>query len=70
MKSTLSNKKMNGLRFNMGLLIGKAWAVLKWADGKMIKNEVDMQVLHLLGPTMEADLEKKPKMAKAWLEEA
>uniref|UniRef100_G1R4Y4 glutamine--tRNA ligase n=1 Tax=Nomascus leucogenys TaxID=61853 RepID=G1R4Y4_NOMLE len=55
--------------FNMGLLMGEARAVLKWADGKMIKNEVDMQVLHLLGPKMEADLEKKPKVAKARLEE-
>uniref|UniRef100_A0A8C9WEV8 Glutamine--tRNA ligase n=1 Tax=Scleropages formosus TaxID=113540 RepID=A0A8C9WEV8_SCLFO len=32
-----------------------------WADGKSIKNEVDMQVLHLLGSKTEADLEKKPK---------
>uniref|UniRef100_A0A8C9B0I9 Glutamine--tRNA ligase n=1 Tax=Prolemur simus TaxID=1328070 RepID=A0A8C9B0I9_PROSS len=30
--------------FNMGLLMGEARAVLKWADGKMIKHEVDMQV--------------------------
>uniref|UniRef100_A0A2K5RX67 glutamine--tRNA ligase n=1 Tax=Cebus imitator TaxID=2715852 RepID=A0A2K5RX67_CEBIM len=56
-------------RFNVGLLMGEARAVLKWADGKMIKNEVDMQVLHLLGPKMEADLEKKPKVAKVQLEE-
>uniref|UniRef100_A0A2K6TBD9 Uncharacterized protein n=1 Tax=Saimiri boliviensis boliviensis TaxID=39432 RepID=A0A2K6TBD9_SAIBB len=56
-------------RFNMALLMGEARAVLKRADGKMIKNEVDMQVLHLLGPKMEADLEKKPKVAKARLEE-
>lgn len=51
-------------RFNMGLLMGEARAALKWADGKMIKNEVDMQVLHLLGPKTEADLEKKPKAQK------
>uniref|UniRef100_D3Z158 Glutamine--tRNA ligase n=1 Tax=Mus musculus TaxID=10090 RepID=D3Z158_MOUSE len=56
-------------RFNMGLLMGEARAALRWADGKMIKNEVDMQVLHLLGPKMEADLVKKPKVAKARLEE-
>ncbi|XP_052043199.1 glutamine--tRNA ligase [Apodemus sylvaticus] len=56
-------------RFNMGLLMGEARAALRWADGKMIKNEVDMQVLHLLGPKIEADLEKKPKVAKARLEE-
>ncbi|KAG5282384.1 hypothetical protein AALO_G00055410 [Alosa alosa] len=52
-------------RFNMGLLMGEARAGLKWADGKIIKNEVDMQVLHLLGPKTEADLEKKPKAPKA-----
>ncbi|KAI2529559.1 glutaminyl-tRNA synthetase 1, partial [Homo sapiens] len=51
------------------MLLGEARAVLKWADGKMIKNEVDMQVLHLLGPKLEADLEKKFKVAKARLEE-
>ncbi|KAG9483467.1 hypothetical protein GDO78_009402 [Eleutherodactylus coqui] len=49
-------------RFNMGLLMGEARNRLKWADGKTIKNEVDMQVLHLLGPKTEADLEKKPKL--------
>uniref|UniRef100_A0A669CYV2 Glutamine--tRNA ligase n=1 Tax=Oreochromis niloticus TaxID=8128 RepID=A0A669CYV2_ORENI len=51
--------------FNMGLLMGEARSALKWADGKVIKNEVDMQVLHLLGPKTEADLEKKPKVKKA-----
>ncbi|CAG11319.1 unnamed protein product, partial [Tetraodon nigroviridis] len=48
----------------MGLLMGETRTVLKWADGKAIKNEVDMQVLHLLGPKTEADLEKKSKKAK------
>ncbi|KAB5567684.1 hypothetical protein PHYPO_G00235700 [Pangasianodon hypophthalmus] len=52
-------------RFNMGLLIGEARAALKWADGKILKNEVDLQVLHLLGPKTEEDLEKKPKADKA-----
>ncbi|KAE8293623.1 Glutamine--tRNA ligase [Larimichthys crocea] len=51
--------------FNMGLLMGEARSALKWADGKVIKNEVDMQVLHLLGPKTEADLEKKSKPPKA-----
>ncbi|NXG42450.1 SYQ ligase, partial [Psilopogon haemacephalus] len=51
--------------FNMGLLMGEARSRLRWADGKTIKNEVDLQVLHLLGPKTEADLEKKPKAAKA-----
>ncbi|XP_053234395.1 glutamine--tRNA ligase [Podarcis raffonei] len=52
-------------RFNMGLLMGEARSKLKWADGKIIKNEVDLQVLHLLGPKTEADLEKKSKAPKA-----
>lgn len=51
-------------RYNMGLLMGEARAALKWADGKIIKNEVDVQVLHLLGAKTEADLEKKPKPQK------
>ncbi|XP_068599707.1 glutamine--tRNA ligase-like [Brachionichthys hirsutus] len=50
--------------FNMGLLMGEARTALKWAEGKGIKNEVDMQVLHLLGPKTEADLEKKSKPQK------
>ncbi|XP_074861719.1 glutamine--tRNA ligase isoform X2 [Carettochelys insculpta] len=57
-------------RFNMGLLIGEARSRLRWADGKSIKNEVDLQVLHLLGPKTEADLEKKPKAGKAKVAEA
>ncbi|XP_043407951.1 glutamine--tRNA ligase isoform X3 [Chelonia mydas] len=52
-------------RFNMGLLMGEARSSLRWADGKSIKNEVDLQVLHLLGPKTEADLEKKQKAGKA-----
>ncbi|XP_054634914.1 glutamine--tRNA ligase [Dunckerocampus dactyliophorus] len=51
--------------FNMGLLMGDVRFALKWADGKALKNEVDMQVLHLLGPKTEADLEKKSKPQKA-----
>uniref|UniRef100_A0A672NJD2 Glutamine--tRNA ligase n=1 Tax=Sinocyclocheilus grahami TaxID=75366 RepID=A0A672NJD2_SINGR len=31
-------------RFNMGILMGEARTALKWADGKIVKNEVDMQV--------------------------
>ncbi|XP_061635045.1 glutamine--tRNA ligase [Phyllopteryx taeniolatus] len=50
--------------FNVGLLMGDVRSALKWADGKVLKNEVDMQVLHLLGPKTEADLEKKSKPQK------
>ncbi|KAJ7317122.1 hypothetical protein JRQ81_003284 [Phrynocephalus forsythii] len=52
-------------RFNMGVLMGEVRSKLKWADGKIIKNEVDLQVLHLLGPKTEADLEKKLKGPKS-----
>ena len=41
--------------------LGEARSKLKFADGKIIKNEVDMQVLDLLGPKTEADLEKPVK---------
>uniref|UniRef100_A0A4W3K0V9 Glutamine--tRNA ligase n=1 Tax=Callorhinchus milii TaxID=7868 RepID=A0A4W3K0V9_CALMI len=50
-------------RFNTGLLMGEVRTALKWADGKIIKNEMDLQVLNLLGPKTEADLEKKPKVS-------
>ncbi|XP_035014534.1 glutamine--tRNA ligase [Hippoglossus stenolepis] len=56
--------------FNMGLLMGESRAALKWADGKVIKNEVDMQVLHLLGQKTEADLEKKSKAQKTKVSES
>uniref|UniRef100_A0A8C2KU51 Glutamine--tRNA ligase n=1 Tax=Cyprinus carpio TaxID=7962 RepID=A0A8C2KU51_CYPCA len=54
-------------RFNMGILMGEARTALKWADGKIVKNEVDMQVLHLLGPKTEADLEKNSAAITACL---
>jgi glutaminyl-tRNA synthetase len=37
---------------------------LKWADGKAIKNEVDLQVLDLLGPKTEADFSTQIKQNK------
>jgi glutaminyl-tRNA synthetase len=33
------------------VLLGEARAALKWADGKMIKHEVDMQVGASLSPS-------------------
>ncbi|XP_069795586.1 glutamine--tRNA ligase isoform X1 [Narcine bancroftii] len=51
-------------RFNMGVLMGDVRSKLKWADGKIVKNEVDLQVLNLLGPKTETDLEKKTKTPK------
>lgn len=36
--------------------------ILKWADGKEIKNEFDIQLLYLLGPKTDTDLIPVPKM--------
>lgn len=44
--------------FNVGLILQEVRKELKWADGKALKNEVDLQVLDLLGPKTEED--KKP----------
>lgn len=38
--------------------------ILKWADGKAIKNEFDIQLLDLLGPKTDADLALPTKQAK------
>jgi len=38
--------------------------ILKWADGKAIKNEFDVQLLDLLGPKVDADLAPIPKQVK------
>lgn len=43
-------------RFNSGPLMQKVRNILKWADGKMVKNEFDIQLLYLLGPKTETDL--------------
>ncbi|XP_034028604.1 glutamine--tRNA ligase isoform X2 [Thalassophryne amazonica] len=56
---------MERYHFNMGMLMGEVRAALKWADGKAVKHEVDVQVLHLLGPKTEAEMEKKTKPQKA-----
>ncbi|XP_066999237.2 probable glutamine--tRNA ligase [Anabrus simplex] len=57
-------------RFNTGLIMQDARLQLKWADGKAVKSEVDLQILDLLGPKTESDLvplqksDKKTKSAK------
>lgn len=43
--------------------MGDAKVALKWADGKAVKNEIDMQLLNLLGPKTEEDLKPAPKQA-------
>lgn len=37
---------------------------LKWADGKVVKSEIEIQVLSLLGPKTEEDLAPPPKVEK------
>lgn len=60
-KSELLEKRY---KFNSGLLMQKVRSALPWADGKAVKNEVDVQVLDLLGPKTEADLLPAPKTEK------
>ncbi|XP_066256196.1 probable glutamine--tRNA ligase isoform X1 [Euwallacea similis] len=55
-------------RFNAGPIMQKIREELLWADGKAVKNEIDLQILDLLGPKTEADLapvsKSDKKMAK------
>lgn len=51
-------------RFNTGLLMNEAKKSLKFAEGKLVKNEVDVQILHLLGSKTEQDLAKPVKEIK------
>lgn len=51
-------------RFNSGLLMANVRNQLKWADGKAIKNEIDMQLLDLLGPKTDEDLAPVKKAEK------
>ncbi|XP_076066868.1 glutaminyl-tRNA synthetase [Oratosquilla oratoria] len=47
--------------FNTGPLMGQVRNKLKWADNKKVKEEVDLQMLTLLGPKREEDLVKPAK---------
>lgn len=51
-------------RYNPGPLMGKVRGQLKWADGKEIKAQVEIQLLDLLGPKTDADLLPPPKTEK------
>ncbi|XP_014245016.1 probable glutamine--tRNA ligase [Cimex lectularius] len=42
-------------RFNTGLLLQDVRKCLKWADFKDVKNEIDVQMLDLLGPKTDED---------------
>ncbi|KYQ47683.1 putative glutaminyl-tRNA synthetase [Trachymyrmex zeteki] len=50
--------------FNSGPLMQQVRSILKWADGKAIKNEFDVQLLDLLGPKVDSDLAQTPKQVK------
>ncbi|XP_076160677.1 glutaminyl-tRNA synthetase isoform X2 [Ptiloglossa arizonensis] len=50
--------------FNIGPLMQQVRNNLKWADGKAIKNEFDVQILVLLGPKIDSDLTPPPKTTK------
>ncbi|KAG7200944.1 hypothetical protein KM043_003304 [Ampulex compressa] len=60
-KDEISEKRY---RFNSGPLMQEVRNALKWADGKAIKNEFDVQLANLLGPKSEADLAPLPKQTK------
>ncbi|KAE8744754.1 hypothetical protein FOCC_FOCC008570 [Frankliniella occidentalis] len=47
-------------RFNYFPLMQAVRNELKWADGKAVKNEMDLMVMNLLGPKTEADLAPAP----------
>jgi glutaminyl-tRNA synthetase len=51
-------------RMNTSPLLGKVIKALKWADPKLVKAELDLQVEGLLGPRTEED-NKKPEKKKA-----
>lgn len=66
---SLLSQNMNELiekryKFNVGNLMQEIRKQLLWADGKVIKSEVDNQILGLLGPKTEADLAPVQKQKK------
>lgn len=51
-------------RFPIGKILQEVRNKLPWADGKAVKNEVDVQIFDLLGPKTETDLAPPPKAEK------
>lgn len=51
-------------KFNPGTIMQAVNTKLKWADGKAVKSEVDLQILDLLGPKTEEDLAPATKAGK------
>lgn len=52
-------------KFNIGGLMQEVRKKLPWGDGKMIKNEMDSQILTILGTKTDADLVPIQKQKKA-----
>ncbi|RNA15970.1 glutamine--tRNA ligase [Brachionus plicatilis] len=48
-------------KFPVGSLLGELRKRIKWADGKLVKTELDAQLLTLLGPKVEQDNVKEKK---------
>ncbi|RUS86086.1 hypothetical protein EGW08_006179 [Elysia chlorotica] len=57
-KDALQSKRYH---YNTGPMLGEIKSKIRWADGKAVKHELDMQILDLLGPKTAADLEKPQK---------
>ncbi|XP_076289861.1 glutaminyl-tRNA synthetase [Lasioglossum baleicum] len=51
-------------RFNVGPLMQSVRNNLKWADGKAVKNEFDVQILVLLGPKVDLDFKPLTKLER------
>lgn len=51
-------------RFNVFKIMQEVREYLPWADGKQVKNEVDVQIFDLLGEKTAADLAPPPKKQK------
>lgn len=51
-------------RFNVGKILMEVRGKLPWADGKAVKNEVDVQIFDLLGPKTDQDLAPPVKEKK------
>ncbi|ESO13043.1 hypothetical protein HELRODRAFT_63797 [Helobdella robusta] len=58
-KDEILTKRYN---FNTGLLMADVRKSLKWADGKFVKSEIEVQLLDMLGPKTEDDLKPRPKV--------
>ncbi|XP_055852721.1 probable glutamine--tRNA ligase [Episyrphus balteatus] len=50
--------------FNVGKIMQEVRNQLKWADGKAVKSEIEVQIFDLLGPKTDADLKPLPKPDK------